>query len=91
MLVRDDTYPPRPLIRSKKVDDPDADENDSEVALDCGDTAESRCRGSGGASRRSMYDDGPPLGSGIRLAIGRFGCTERDLALGVGASAGVPR
>ena len=55
-LVRDDPYPPRLFIRSRKVDedpDPDADEYDPELALDFDETSERRGCGSGGTSGSS--------------------------------------
>ena len=83
MLVRDETYPLRPFIRSRNIDGPDADKDDPELILDCGDTSKCRCSGSGGTSGTSVYDDSPPRVSGNGFAIERRVFAERDLAAGV--------
>jgi hypothetical protein len=84
-LVRDEAYPPRPFIRSKNVDDPDEDEDDPVLALDCVRSSQCRCRGrgSGGTSGMSLYDDDPTPVCAIKVATEPPECAERDLTAGV--------
>jgi hypothetical protein len=84
-LVRDEAYPPRPFIRSKSVGDPDEDEGDPVLVLNCVRASQSRCRrcGSGGTSGISMLDDGLTPVCAIKVATEPRECAERDLTAGV--------